>query len=63
MNRMISRIRHGSFLAALVAVSLTMVAENAFGLGFTLTQIGGTAVNGQGVVGDTITVAVGLHDR
>lgn len=42
----------------LATVALLLISNSAFGIGLNLTQIGGTAVNGQGVVGDTVEVAV-----
>ena len=50
--------RGGITIFATVVASLVMFTEAAFGLAFTLTQIGGTAVNGRGVIGDTVTIAV-----
>jgi len=46
------------FIALMPCVFL--IANAAFGIGLSLSQVGGTAVNGQGVIGDTIDVAVDL---
>lgn len=41
-----------------VLPGLLLIASSAYGLDFTLSQIGGTALNGRGAVGDTVVVAV-----
>ena len=49
-----------SLIPTISMTSLILLAGSAHGIGLSLTQIGGTAVNGRGVVGDSIIVAVDL---
>jgi hypothetical protein len=54
----IGLVRRLTASVAFVIVSLLLMTSSAYGLAFTLSQIGGTAENGRGFVGDTIVVAV-----
>ena len=48
------------WLRVVLAPGVFLVANSALGLSLSLTQVGGTAQDGRGVVGDTIAVAVDL---
>ena len=53
-----ARIDYVCRVSCLLTVTLCLGAGSSSALSLSLSQIGGTAINGQGVVGDTIHVAV-----